>query len=371
MSPAGWSRDHESTGRLPTIAFFRSAFQVRRAPPRSPRRAVSSGPSPHRKAPAREQAERSPPPPRAARQTTAYLKHLFEQVGFGIDASRGQNFLVDLNLVDLVVREAGIGPRDIVLEVGTGTGVLTERIAKVAARVVTAEIDPRLAQLARDRLIDATNVELVEGDALAAKHRMAPTLLAAVEAARALSPTGDFLLVANLPYCVATPVISNLLALPAPFASATVTVQREMAERMTAKGGDPGYNGLSVWIGAQCDASIIRILPPNVFWPRPKVDSAIVRIVVDPARRATIADLGRFHSFVRDLFCHRRKLLRGVLVRMAGGKGESGVRETIDGIYATLGLPPDARAEDIPAAGLVRLEAEFHSRLGDRERESR
>jgi len=349
----------EDAGQRP-----KAAGQRPKAAGGRPDRPLPSAPFPHRSGKGGPPDDRPPPPPRAARQTTAYLKSLFEQVGFNIDSSRGQNFLVDLNLVDLVVREAGIGPRDVVLEVGTGTGVLTERLAKAAARVVTAEIDPRLAQLARDRLIDTTNVVLVEGDALASKHRMAPGLLAAVEAAVAATAGGELRLVANLPYCVATPVISNLLALPRPFASATVTVQREMAERMTAKGGDPGYNGLSVWIGAQCDASIVRILPPNVFWPRPKVDSAIVRIVVDPARRATIADLGRFHRFVRDLFCHRRKLLRGILVRMAGGKGESGVRETVDGIYAALGLPADARAEDIPAAGLVRLEAEFHARLG-------
>ena len=304
------------------------------------------------------------PPTRASRQTTAYLKNLFAQVGFGIDASKGQNFLVDLNLVDVVVREAGIGPRDVVLEVGCGTGVLTERLAAVAGRVVTAEIDPRLAQLARDRLIEVDNVELVEGDALASKHRMAPALLAAIEAALAASPGGELRLVANLPYCVATPVISNLLALPRPFVSATVTVQREMAERMAARAGDSSYNALSVWIGAQADAEIVRILPPSVFWPRPKVDSAIVRIVVDPVRRATITNPERFHRFIRDLFCHRRKLLRGVLVRIAGGKRESGVREAVDGLFVTLGLGASARAEEIPPAGLIRLEEEFHARFG-------
>ncbi len=309
-----------------------------------------------------------PPPaapiPRASRQTTAYLKRLFEQVGFGIDASKGQNFLVDLNLVDLVVREAGIGPADVVLEVGCGTGVLTERLAAAAGRVVTAEIDPRLAQLARDRLIEVDNVELVEGDALASKHKMAPELLAAVDAALAASPGGVLRLVANLPYCVATPVISNLLALPRPFASVTVTVQREMAERMSAQAGDSSYNALSVWIGAQAAAEIVRILPPSVFWPRPKVESAIVRIVVDDQRRATIPDPARFHRFIRDLFCHRRKLLRGVLVRIAGGKRESGVREGVEALFTTLGLSPEARAEEIPPAGLIRLESEFHARFG-------
>jgi 16S rRNA (adenine1518-N6/adenine1519-N6)-dimethyltransferase len=295
----------------------------------------------------------------APRQTTAYLKELFKQVGFTIDARRGQNFLVDLNLIDLLVRTADLRPTDVVLEVGSGTGAVTERLAAAAAAVVTAEIDPRLAQLARDRLVDRDNVVLVEGDVLARKHRFADEVLTAVEAAIAAHPGGRFLLVANLPYCVATPVISNLLALPRPFDAAIVTVQREMAERMTAQAGSSAYNALSVWIGAQCRGEIVRVLPPSVFWPRPKVESAIVRLDLEPARRAAIGDLARFHDFVRDIFCHRRKLLRGVLLRIAGGKGDEAARARVERVYATLGLTPDARAEDIPPDDFVRLLATF------------
>jgi 16S rRNA (adenine1518-N6/adenine1519-N6)-dimethyltransferase len=297
-----------------------------------------------------------------ARQTTAYLKQLFAQVGFTIDARRGQNFLVDLNLLDLLERSAGITTDDVVLEVGAGTGALTERLALAAGRVVTAEIDPRLAQLARERVIDRDNVRLVEGDVLARKHRFAPEVLEAIDEARAALPHGRLLLVANLPYCVATPVISNLLALPRPFDSATVTVQREMAERMTAAAGSHSYNALSVWIGVQCRSEIVRILPPSVFWPRPKVDSAIVRIDLEPARRARIADLGRFHDFVRDVFCHRRKVLKGLLVRMAGGKQQPGAREAVEAIYADLGLDGSIRAEDIPPDRFVDLERAFAER---------
>jgi 16S rRNA (adenine1518-N6/adenine1519-N6)-dimethyltransferase len=296
------------------------------------------------------------PPPR---QTTAFLKKLFAQVGFTIDARRGQNFLVDLNLVDLVVRTADIRPQDVVLEVGTGTGVLTERLAAAAARVVTCEIDPRLAQLARDRLVERENVAFVEGDALAAKHRLAPAVLEAVAAALAAAPGGRFLLVANLPYCVATPVISNLLAVPRPFDVAVVTVQREMAERMTAAAGGHAYNGLSLWVGAQCRGEIVRVLPPSVFWPRPGVDSAIVRLDLEPERRARIEDRGRFHDFVRAVFCHRRKVLRGVLARMAAGRDKDAGRRLVEDLFAALMLPPEVRAEDIPPDEFVGLEQAF------------
>lgn len=299
------------------------------------------------------------PRPAPARQTTAYLKELFEQVGFRIDTKRGQNFLVDLNLLELLERSAGIQPADVVLEVGTGTGALTERLARAARHVVTCEIDSRLAQLARDKLIDCDNVTLVEGDVLASKHRLAPAVLAAIEVARSAAPDGRLLLVANLPYCVATPVISNLLALPRPFDSATITVQREMGERMTAAAGSHSYNALSVWIGAQCRSEVVRVLPPSVFWPRPKVDSAIVRLDLEPARRAAVGDLGRFHEFVRDVFCHRRKLLRGVLVRMVDARQKSVAKDRVEQVFALLGLAATARAEDIPPAEFVRLEETY------------
>ncbi len=305
--------------------------------------------------------ERSSTPP--ARQTTAYLKDLFKQVGFTIDARRGQNFLVDLNLLDLLERTAGVTPADVVLEVGAGTGALTERLARAAGRVVTVEIDPRLAQLARERVIECENVRLVEADVLAGKHRLAPEVITAIEEARAACPQGRLLFVANLPYCVATPVISNLLALPRPFDSATVTVQREMAERMTAAAGSHSYNALSVWIGSQCRSEIVRILPPSVFWPRPKVDSAIVRLDLEPDRRGRIADLERFHGFVRDIFCHRRKVLRGVLIRMAGGKQHPAAVEAVEAVYAAHGLHDTIRAEDIPPDRFVDLEQLFFAKV--------
>ena len=311
-----------------------------------------------------------------ARQTTAYLKKLFAQVGFTIDARRGQNFLVDLNLLDVLERAAGITPADVVLEVGTGTGALTERLAHAAGRVVTCEIDPRLAQLARERLMQVSSVQedhtggdidgrvvLVEGDVLESKHRFAPAVLAAIEEACSLQPSGRFRLVANLPYCVATPIISNLLATPRPFDTATVTVQREMGERMTATAGSHAYNALSVWVGAQCRGEIVRILPPSVFWPRPKIESAIVHLELEPVRRAKIADLGRFHDFVRDVFCHRRKLLRGVLVRMAGGKKNDAARDTVAHVYETMGFSESVRAEEISPDAFVQLEQAFFDRM--------
>ena len=307
-------------------------------------------------------SEQSVAASQATRQTTAYLKKLFSEVGFSIDTKKGQNFLVDLNLLDLLERTADIQPDDIVLEVGSGTAALTERLARSAYRVVTIEIDSRLATLARDRLIDTDNVNLVNTDVLAGKNRLSPHVLNALDEAekqrQAAGKKGRFLLVANLPYCVATPVISNLL-LTRPFSSATVTVQYEMADRMTASAGHHSYNALSIWIGSQCRSEIIRVLPPAAFWPRPKIDSAIVRLDLEEHRRAQISDLPRFHTFVRDIFCHRRKVLRGVLVTLAGGKKSPDAVSRIDRLYDTFGLEKNIRAESIDPDTFVHLEHEF------------
>tara|TARA_Y100000766_G_scaffold275205_1_gene277984 strand:- start:1135 stop:2184 length:1050 start_codon:yes stop_codon:yes gene_type:complete len=307
-------------------------------------------------------SEQSVAASQATRQTTAYLKKLFSEVGFSIDTKKGQNFLVDLNLLDLLERTADIQPDDIVLEVGSGTAALTERLARSAFRVVTIEIDSRLATLAHDRLIDADNVHLVNTDVLAGKNKLSPHVLSALDKAEkqrhAAGKKGRFLLVANLPYCVATPVISNLL-LTKPFSSATVTVQYEMADRMTASAGHHSYNALSIWIGSQCRSEIIRVLPPAAFWPRPKVDSAIVRLELEEHRRAQISDLPRFHTFVRDIFCHRRKVLRGVLVTLAGGKKNPDAVSRIDRLYDTFGLEKNIRAESIDPDTFVHLEHEF------------
>ncbi len=127
-------------------------------------------------------------------------------------------------------------------------------------------------------------------------------------------------LVANLPYNIATPILSNLLMLEPPPHSMTATIQKELAERIAARPGSKDYGALSIWIQAQCRVEILRLLPPEAFWPRPKVSSAFLQITVDGRLRGRIPDRKFFHDFVRAMFCHRRKFLRSELLSVVKGR---------------------------------------------------
>jgi 16S rRNA (adenine1518-N6/adenine1519-N6)-dimethyltransferase len=293
-------------------------------------------------------------------QTLTFLKQRFEQVGLKLQSRHGQNFLIDLNLLRILADSAQLSPDDVVLEVGTGVGSLTALIAPQVAHVVTVEIDPRLAQLASEELIQLPNVTLLQMDALRKKHVIEPAVLAALQQHLDAAPNRRFKLVANLPYGVATPLISNLLELDRPPQSMTVTIQKELGERLASEPCTKDYSALSIWVQSQCRVEILRIMPPAVFWPRPKVDSAIVQISLEPQRRNAIPDRPYFHSFVRSLFLHRRKFLRGVLI--AAYKAQL-AKPVIDEILGELQFPENARAEELGIGQMLDLCAAVRKRL--------
>ena len=288
----------------------------------------------------------------AARQTQSFLRQRFEEAGLRPETRRGQNFLIDLNLLDLLVGAADLGPHDVVLEVGTGLGSLTSRLAPLAAHVVTVEIDPHIYQLASEELADLPNVTMLRQDALQNKNHIDPAVLDEVRTQLAAKPQRRFKLAANLPYNIATPILSNLLASQPTPVSLTATIQKELADRISARPSTKDYSALSIWMQAQCEIELVRIIPPQAFWPRPKVQSAIIHIVANAEKRARIADLGFFHRFVRGLFLHRRKFLRGVMATIL--KDELSKAE-VDAILASFHFSPDVRAEQLPVESLIEL----------------
>ena len=281
------------------------------------------------------------------RQTVSYLMKRFREIGLDPDARHGQNFLIDINLVELLVRTADLGPDDVVLEVGTGTGSLTALMAAEAGAVITVEIDEHLHQMAREELAGFDNITMLHQDVLRNKNHFDARVIETIQQKLAESPNRRFKLAANLPYNIATPVISNLLRCEVVPDSMTVTIQKELGDRIAAKPGKKDYSALSIWIQSLCDAELVRVMPPSVFWPRPKVHSAILHIVHRPERRERIPDIEFFHTFVRSMFFHRRKFLRSVMISAFKGRLE---KPDIDEVMARLSLGPDTRAEqlDVP-----------------------
>jgi 16S rRNA (adenine1518-N6/adenine1519-N6)-dimethyltransferase len=277
------------------------------------------------------------------RQTISFLRQRFAEAGIRPVTRHGQNFLVDLNLVRLLVDAARLDKHDVVLEVGTGTGSLTALLAAQAGAVVSVELDLHLHQLALEELYDTPNVTLLRRDVLKSKNKIEPAILELIEERMAQIPGSHFKLAANLPYNIATPVVSNLLSTPITPQSMTITIQKEVAERIMARPSSKDYGALSMWIQSQCEVELIRELPPTVFWPRPKVSSAIIQIRPQPSMRAAIADLDGFHSFVRAIFCHRRKLLRSELITSF----KQLTKQQVDEILLEQGFAADARAEQL------------------------
>ena len=291
-----------------------------------------------------------------ARQTRTHLMTLFRDHGFNPRSDLGQNFLIDINLIEFAVRAADLSKDDLVLEVGTGTGGMTTFLAEQAGQVISVEVDPRMYALATHVTRDCDNVTLINQDILKNKNRFAPEIMDLLQERLSQQDTGQFKLVANLPYSVATPVISNLVASDLPWTRMVATIQLELAEKMIARPGTGSYGALSVWLQSQASVRIIRRLGPQVFWPRPKVHSAIISLWRHDGREGPIEDRPFFLDFVRRLFHHRRKLMRSVLCGMYRRQLS---RSDVDAILEELGHTRETRAEQLEVGALLQLANRF------------
>ena len=291
------------------------------------------------------------------RQTRSMLMQLFEREGIHPRHFLGQNFLIDLNIVEFIAAQAELDENDVALEIGAGTGGMTTYLAQNAGAVVSVEIDSTLVRLVRRVTEPYANVTVLNCDALKNKSTFAPEVIEVVQQKLAEAPGRRLKLVANLPYNVATPIISNLAASDLPWQKMVVTIQLELGQRMAAKPRRSHYGALSVWLQAQSRIRIIKRLPPSVFWPRPKVNSAVVRIARSAERESRIEDKRFFHEFVRRLFQQRRKLLRGMLTTMY----KQADKAAIDAVLVELKLNPQSRAEELEVGTLVALSNRLRS----------
>lgn len=272
-------------------------------------------------------------------QTKREIESLLAQAGASPMQQFGQNFMIDQNLVRAVAEAGDVSPDDLVIEVGPGTGTLTEELLDRAGGVLAVEIDRGLATLLRTRLGGRPSFRLIEGDALAGKHELNPQLAAAIEQARA--DRQPVKLVANLPYNIASPLVIELLIAGADLLA--FTVQKEVAQRIKAPAGSDEYGPLSVVAQMLARVELLRTLPPQAFWPAPKIDSALVRLTrVDRLG----ADARPFSAFVHALFSFRRKTLRRALV-------EAGFEA--DAVLSAASFDGQQRAEEFSPEALVGL----------------
>lgn len=270
-------------------------------------------------------------------QTLAYIKALLAQAGLSPRHALGQNFLIDHNLLRKMVEAADLRPGTRVLEVGPGTGTLTEELLARGAVVTACELDGGLAQLLRRRLGTNERFTLVEGDCLAGKHDLHPGIVHALAGS-------DFRLVANLPYGCATPLMLHLLTRTPRCDLLAVTVQKEVADRVLARPGSKDYGPLAVAVALTCEAQRLANLPPACFWPQPKVTSSMIVLRRLPTPGHT--DCAGVVDFCQRLFQSRRKQLGGVLQSLMPGWRKERLPADIS---------PTSRAEDLPPLSLARL----------------
>ena len=245
-------------------------------------------------------------------QTKREIRALLSDAAVRPQRRFGQHFLVDGNLMRRLVACADLDPGDLILEVGGGTGGLTDLLVGRVGRIICVEIDRKFHAILSERLGETDGVTLIRGDVLAGKNRLSPEVAGLLSGQKA-GPTGCVKLVANLPYQVATPLVMNLLVDYPEVRRLCFTVQAEVGERMISPPKCKAYGPLSIIAQRLCKLEVIARVPREAFWPRPAVESVMIRMnVMDPppADREAVRS---FSTLVRGTFDHRRKTLRSAL----------------------------------------------------------
>jgi 16S rRNA (adenine1518-N6/adenine1519-N6)-dimethyltransferase len=249
--------------------------------------------------------------------------------------SLGQNFLFDPAILGRIIEAASIGPDDTIVEIGPGPGRLTTLLSKVAKKVVAIELDSDLYIKLQDELAGRENVELVLGDAL--KYRY--------------DDLGSFKVVANIPYYITTPIIFSLIAARDNLVSMTLTIQKEVAQRIVANPGTKDYGVLSLAVQYHADPEIKFIIPAGAFRPVPKVDSAVIHMHIRKTPKVIVADEALLFKIIRAGFSQRRKTLSNALKPLM---------PDIKDVLIDTGIDPGRRGETLSMDEFAILAAHIH-----------
>lgn len=272
------------------------------------------------------------------------IKEVLDKYGFTFSKSLGQNFLIDGNIVRKIAQGANITKDSYVLEIGPGMGTLTEELAINAKKVVAVELDRKLLPILDETLEGYDNVEVVYGDIL--KIDLKQLIDEKFDG-------GPIKVVANLPYYVTTPIIGKLLEEGLNIESLTVMVQKEVADRMMAKPGSKNYGSLSVFVNFYSNPQIVVKVPNTVFMPKPKVDSAVIKLEL----KDNLPDIDRaqFFKVVKAAFSKRRKTIINALSTF----GFDVDKDTIRNALENSGIKAEERAENISVEDFIKLSTEL------------
>ena len=250
--------------------------------------------------------------------STGETRKKLESRGFSPNKRFGQNFLTDENVLDGIVDAAGIEPVDTVLEIGPGTGALTKRLAKRAAKVIAVEIDRGLAGMLEEDFRDDEHVRIICGDILK------------TDTGILLKDCAPVRVVANLPYYITTPILLELLPKESLFESFVIMIQKEVADRMSAAPGNKDYGALSLVIQYYGKPRIVMEVPPSAFYPAPEVTSSVVRIDRHETPPVDTKDPDRMFAVIRAAFGKRRKTLANAVSSDPGlGISAAGMRSAL------------------------------------------
>ena len=271
------------------------------------------------------------------------IREIRDRFGFRFSKSLGQNFLTDKNIIDQILEGSGITGDDLVIEIGPGIGVITREAAQLAHKVIAIEIDTNLIPILNWTLGDLENVEIVNQDVLKTQLND----LIAKE-----SFPGFVRVVGNLPYYITTPIIMKLLEDQVPAASITVMMQKEVADRLTAKPGTKDFGAISLMVEYFAEAKEIVKVPRTVFVPQPKVDSTVLRLDIRDEKPVQVEDEEFLFKVIKAGFGQRRKTLSNALSVLKGYD-----KATILRCLEEAGIDPVRRGET--------LSLEEYSRLSD------
>ena len=278
----------------------------------------------------------------------AKMAQLRAKHDFRHSKSLGQNFLSDKNIIDAIIEGSEIGAEDLVIEIGPGMGVLTAAAAECASRVVAVEIDRHLIPILTETLENYDNVEIINADV------MKTDLSEVVEKYRT---SGKVRIIGNLPYYITTPIVMKLLEERVPADSITIMMQKEVADRIKASPGSKTYGALSVAVGFYCTVRHIANAPKEVFVPRPKVDSTVIRLDVRQDRPVELVDEKLFFETIKKGFGQRRKTLLNSLTGIRGMP-----KESIAAVLADCGIDFRRRAETLSMSEFADLANEIAQR---------